>query len=189
MYQIDGCEGHEVLTAATIVGGIQGYGGDSSWIVVIGRAFVGVDKITIFEFGDGMIVGARLAGDECSRAQGFGDATGGRELIARANGGHYRSYDQFPREFGERKEGGESSSVLFDGPDGSFDVADVGIGGCNVEKDGSKIVTNASEFHVGVNLCHRDTASAIKVNDGLEAFEHIVFVGFGFAFERFSSTE
>ena len=62
----------------------------------------------------------------------------------------------------------EGAKVLLDGANGSFDLADVTVGGDDVEVKVQEVVADAFEFGVAVNVDHVETTGGVKSNDSKE---------------------
>ena len=55
----------------------------------------------------------------------------------------------------ERQAVNTRPEALLDRPDRPFDLANVTVGGDDIEEDGEYVVTEAFEFVVGVNVAHK----------------------------------
>ena len=63
------------------------------------------------------------------------------------------------------------AETFFDGADGAFNLANVTVGGDNVDVDGAYVVANAVKLVVNVKVADLESAACIELDDGGDFLE------------------
>jgi hypothetical protein len=111
-------------------------------------------------------------GDKGRGAEGVGDAVDAGKTVEVADDIVDHVLNKEARQTAERETVDAGTQPLFHSANGAFDFAYMTVGGDKVNHDGKKIIANASELMIGMDVANAKATRSIGVDGGPEPGEY-----------------
>ena len=168
-----GGKGHEEIVPLCVAGGGQRNGTDRPRLECVRRRVVFEQLHVCAKFEAHMVVvGHRSAGDDAVGAHGGRNAVRPRELVEAAHSIGHHMRDHKPWETFERKTVCARAQAFFDGAYGALDLADVAVGGNNVECNRQEGGSRALELVVTVHVANDEASRCVAIDGGSEFLQY-----------------
>lgn len=146
-------QAEKVIVALEITSGSQDDCPESAGADSVGRGRIVEELYVCAEFEPKMVeIGSRDTGNECGGAEGVRDAVDGREHIQTPDGVGDHVSDEELRKASVWHTVRAGADAFFNCAYGTFNFAHVAISRDNVEMDWMKIISDAGEFVIGVDV-------------------------------------
>ena len=182
-----GRQGHKVVVPLRVAGWIEdngtkgtGFGG-VGWVVVFEDLYVRAE----LEF-EVIVIRAGTARNEEVGAQSVGDAVSPGELVQTTNSIVHHVTNHELRETFERKAMHTRTEAFLDGLDETLDLANVTVGGHDVQGNRTDVGTGAFEFVIGMGVPNTEAALGVGGNIVLHTRHDRIFGAVG---DRLHRTE